>query len=132
MRELGMVLALWLVGADLAVTNGYIGYLYIAPRLDEYWAHVYRSLSLVMAAIVIASIYVQETAGEAWLPHAVLAGVLWGGLSTGFEAVVRHYILNQPWSQFLGDYQLREGRLGGLVLAGVVIAPIVLAWCFNR
>lgn len=52
------------------------------------------------------------------LSTPVLCGLIWV-----FETVLGHYVLGDPWSQVLRDYNVLEGRIWPLVL--LMISPYV-------
>ena len=49
----------------------------------------------------------------------------WLGLTVLFEFVFGHYIMGNPWSWLLHDYDLSKGRVWILVLIWVTGAPYV-------
>ena len=57
--------------------------------------------------------------------QALLIGVMWLSLTVAFEFVFGHYVMGNPWSRLLHEYNLLEGRLWVLVLIWITIAPLV-------
>ena len=64
--------------------------------------------------------------------HAILVGVIWLGLTILFEFGFGHYIMGNPWQKLLHDYNLAEGRVWGLFLLWITIAPFVFYKIIDR
>lgn len=63
--------------------------------------------------------------------HAVLIGLIWLALTILFEFGFGHYIMGNPWQKLLHDYNLAEGRVWGLFLVWITIAPFVFYKLLN-
>lgn len=59
------------------------------------------------------------------LKNAILIGFIWLGLTILFEFGFGHYIMGNSWQKLLHDYNLAEGRVWGLFLLWITIAPFV-------
>lgn len=57
--------------------------------------------------------------------QALTVGLIWLGLTIIFEFIFGHYVMGNPWSWLLHDYDLSKGRVWVLVLIWVTIAPYV-------
>jgi hypothetical protein len=57
--------------------------------------------------------------------QALTIGGIWLSLTVAFEFMFGHYVMGNPWSRLLQDYNLLEGRLWVLVLIWITIAPLV-------
>ena len=57
--------------------------------------------------------------------QALTVGLIWLGLTILFEFIFGHYVMGNPWSWLLYDYNLSEGRVWVFVLIWVTIAPYV-------
>ena len=64
--------------------------------------------------------------------HAIFIGLIWLGLTILFEFGFGHYIMGNSWSKLLHDYNLAEGRVWGLFLVWVTVAPFIFYMIFNR
>jgi hypothetical protein len=111
--------AAWGGMALFGVANGVSRALY-EKRLGERRAHQVSSATLVVALLPYAAAVERR-----WpLPTAGAgAGLAWVGLTVVFEFGFGHYVARQSWRALLADYDVAEGRLWPLVLAGVGTAP---------
>ena len=57
--------------------------------------------------------------------HAILIGLIWFGFTILFEFGFGHYIMDNPWQKLFHDYNISEGRIWGLFLLWITIAPII-------
>jgi hypothetical protein len=64
--------------------------------------------------------------------HAILIGLIWLGLTILFEFGFGHYIMGNSWQKLLHDYNLAEGRVWGLFLVWITIAPFIFYKFFNK
>lgn len=64
--------------------------------------------------------------------NAILIGVIWLGLTVLFEFGFGHYIMGNSWQKLLHDYNLAEGRVWGLFLVWITIAPFIFYKFFNK
>ncbi len=122
-----IALGFWFLLATVAITNGYIGNAYFAPKFGEYVSHVYKSIVAIVAIFCFALWYAQLIDGDTWLLTAIGAGLLWVSLTTVFEFVFGHYVFGHSWDKLLADYRILEGRLWLFVLITCAIAPLIMA-----
>jgi len=132
MMKLGIAVGLWFVAALVATGNGYVGNIFVAARLGQYGAHVYKTVVLVIVIFVLAWLYARITQGAGWVGAAWGAGVLWVGLTIVFEFIVGHYVFGNSWDILFADYKIWEGRLWSLVLLSSLVGPPTMAWLLNR
>ena len=59
------------------------------------------------------------------LKHAILLGIIWLSLTILFEFGFGHFIMGNSWEKLLYDYNLAEGRVWGLFLIWVLVAPVI-------
>ncbi|OPX22428.1 MAG: hypothetical protein B1H03_04410 [Planctomycetales bacterium 4484_113] len=130
--NLGLALVLWFAAVVIAIGNGFVGNLVVAPRLGQYSGHVYKSLVMIAVVFVLAWIYASQTQGTAWLAAAVGAGLLWFFLTIGFEFICGHFIFGHSWEALFADYRIWQGRLWLLVLLSDLVAPPIMGWILNR
>lgn len=57
--------------------------------------------------------------------QAIGVGLVWLVMMILFETVLGRYVLGNPWSQVLRDYNVLEGRLWPLALLWVTLSPYV-------
>jgi len=58
--------------------------------------------------------------------QALAIGFIWLVLTITFEFIFGHYVMGNPWSRLLHDYNLLEGRVWSLVLISIVILPYMI------
>ncbi|MDH4248032.1 MAG: hypothetical protein OEW39_09450 [Deltaproteobacteria bacterium] len=61
-----------------------------------------------------------------------LIGVFWVGLSALMEALFPHFVLGKPWARVPEPYATLEGRLHGLVVLVMLVAPLITGWRATR
>jgi hypothetical protein len=66
------------------------------------------------------------------IKHSILIGLIWLGLTFLFEFGFGHYIMGNSWQKLLHDYNIAEGRVWGLFLVWLVLAPYISYKTFNR
>jgi len=64
--------------------------------------------------------------------NAILIGVIWLVLTILFEFGFGHYIMGNSWQKLLHDYNIAEGRVWGLFLIWITIAPFIFYKFFNK
>ena len=113
----------WTGVVVLAVVNGGLHRLYEQP-LGELRAHQLSGVTL----LVLLAPWAARTERRHPLrtAHAAArAGAIWAGCTVAFEFLFFHYVGGQSWAQLLHDYDLTQGRIWGLVVAGIAVAPAV-------
>jgi hypothetical protein len=60
------------------------------------------------------------------LPEAVEAGAIWAAMTVSFEFLFFHYVGGKDWQELLHDYDVSDGRVWGLVVAGIWAMPAVV------
>lgn len=110
----------------LASLNGALRDLVLAPRWGDTPA---RALStIILCGLILLVTWL--TIGwihPATRREAIGIGVLWVGLTLGFEFLAGHFLFHKPWSTLWEDYDLRRGRIWVLVLVVTLLAPAWLA-----
>ncbi|HEX5479560.1 MAG TPA: hypothetical protein VFY79_07545 [Dehalococcoidia bacterium] len=54
---------------------------------------------------------------------AAIVGAMWMATGAGFDLGIGHYVDHKPWRVLLRDYNLAAGRLWGLDVAWIGVAP---------
>jgi hypothetical protein len=115
-------LFVWLGMVPIAIFNGVLRQYGYGPHLDELTAHQVSTLTgMVLMGLYIARVmrrWPTATARQAWV-----VGLLWLGMTVGFEFLFGHYVADYSWQRLLADYDLGAGRLWGLFLAWITLAP---------
>jgi hypothetical protein len=115
----------WLCIVPLAMTNGTVRDLILAPYLGGPIARAISCLTLAGAIFVVAWMSIRWISPidqvEAWV-----IGLIWLGLTLAFEFLVGHYVFGTPWEELRADYDILQGRLWILVLVAALTAPPVM------
>ena len=119
-------LLIWSAFVPIAIVNGAIRDLWIAPESGAASAHVISTLMLCLAIVALASLTI------AWIgPLDVRAtmriGALWLAMTLAFEFLAGHFLFSSPWERLLADYNVARGRIWVLVPATTAIAPWMAA-----
>lgn len=121
---MGIYLLGWLPMIVIAIANAAIREIGYAKYFSERHAH---QISTLTGAIFLG-IYMGWFVG-AWPPasltQATAVGALWLGLTVAFEFGFGRYVLKHSWRRLRQDYNLQAGRVWGLLLLWIAIAPAV-------
>jgi hypothetical protein len=120
-------LGVWVLMAVVAVLNGGFREVVLIPRVGEYPAHVLSTGVLVSAILVISFSYFRTTAIEYTRPELIVIGVLWTGLTVGFEFLVG-YLENTPPSVTVGQYNVLAGQVWIAVPVTLLLSPLLFGW----
>jgi hypothetical protein len=117
----------WLILFVIAFANGAFRSLYYVRFLGEQRANQVSCgtgiLAFGIAIWLLSRRWRFASNAQAWR-----TGLLWLGLTIGWEFVFGHYVMGHPWERLLHDYAIWEGRLWVLVLAFVLVAPVLVRW----
>lgn len=128
-RFLGSGLAVWPALAVAAAVNGVFREGVVGPLIGPAAAAVVAlvtGLGLVAFITVLFLKWVREarSAADLWL-----LGAIWTVLGIAFEFALFGLVLGVPFDDLLAEYNLLDGHLWPLFLAGVLLAPrLVAAW----
>jgi uncharacterized membrane protein len=121
---IGRALLVWLLLAVLAIANGTLRTLVLAPRIGEHTGRFVSTLLLSVFIAVAAWLTIPwiepATERDAWL-----VGGIWLVLTLAFEFGVGHWVFRNSWKKLLDEYDLSKGRIWTLVLATTLLAPVV-------
>jgi hypothetical protein len=114
--------AAWFPMLCIAIANGALRQLTFAKVMPEVRAH---QLSTATGAVLIG--FFIWAVVQKWPPssarQALSIGFVWLALTVAFEFFLGRFVLHRPWSQLLGDYNVREGRVWALFLVWLTLAP---------
>ena len=115
----------WFIMLFAAFINGAIRETLIVPKVGDQIGHVIGVIGLSSAVFVIAYFFVKtlETLPSSTL---LLVGLFWLVLSLLFEFGFFHYVMHEPWSKLLADYNVLQGRFLIVVWLSTLLSP--LAW----
>ena len=112
----------WLPMVLIAILNGIMREYFFAQKLSELHAHQLSTATLIL----ILGIYIW-TLTKFWRltssEQAFKIGLLWLGLTVSFEFLFGHYVMGHAWHRLLHDYNVFAGRIWGLVLVWIAVAP---------
>ncbi|MBR8840346.1 MAG: hypothetical protein DSM106950_41750 [Stigonema ocellatum SAG 48.90 = DSM 106950] len=114
----------WVPMIFIAIVNGSIRDLVYTKYLNELRAHQVSTAT----GIILFGLYIWVLTNF-WqiksTTQALSIGLIWLGLTVAFEFLFGHYVMGNPWSQLLADYNLLAGRVWIFVLIWTAIAPFV-------
>lgn len=112
----------WFPMVILAIGNGIARASVYEKHLGELRAH---QLSTVSGVVLLGAFmwFVVRRWPPASGRQALGIGLLWLGMTVGFEFLFGHFVVGHPWERLLADYNLFAGRLWVLVLVWVAVAP---------
>lgn len=114
----------WIPIVILAFANAAIRQAGYAKYVSELAAHQSSTLTICVAVGVYA--WLLSGCLKLHSPaQAIGVGPVWLVMTVIFETVLGHYVLGNPWSQVLRDYNILEGRVWGLFLPWHTLASYV-------
>ena len=112
----------WVPMVVIAIANAALRESVFARRLSELRAHQISTVTGVLLFGVyiwgITRIWRPASAGQAFA-----IGLIWLGLTVVFEFLFGHYVMGNPWSRLIHDYNLSAGRLWPVILLWITLAP---------
>ncbi|MEW6671730.1 MAG: hypothetical protein AB1427_08495 [Thermodesulfobacteriota bacterium] len=124
MKTMLIYAAGWGGMAVLAVLNGALRVKVYGPYMQELSAHQLSTF----VGIILMGLYIWVFTGF-FLPassrQAFAIGSMWLIMTILFEFGFGRYLMGNPWSRLLHDYNLFKGRLWMLLLIWITIAPYV-------
>jgi nitrate/nitrite-specific signal transduction histidine kinase len=112
----------WIPTVILGIANAAIRQTVYARYVSELAAHQISTLTLC----ILYGIYVWVVVGFLKLQspgQAISVGLLWMVLTILFEFGLGHYVLGDSWGKLLHAYNILEGRVWGLFILWVALAP---------
>ena len=116
----------WLLLLLLAIANGALREMWLAPATGTRSAHVLSTISLsvlILLATRLTAAFVRYRSPRA----AWRVGALWVVMTLDFEFLAGHYASGKPWVVRLAGYDLAQGRIWPLDLLVTLAAPRVAA-----
>ena len=115
----------WVPLVFLGIGNATIRQVVYAGYVSELAAHQISTLTIIIFyaayAWVVLGLLRPHSAGQ-----AVAVGLMWMVLTVLFEFGLGHYVLDDSWGNLLHAYNLLEGRVWGLFILWVGLAPYVI------
>jgi hypothetical protein len=118
--------AVWLALAAFGVVNGVFRRSVLDWSVGSEVAHILSTTTLAGAVFVAALLWVGSGTRSFRLTQLVWVGLLWAAATILFEVVLGRYAAARSWADILGDFELRGGRLFGLVILVELAAPLTV------
>ncbi len=114
----------WVGSVVIAIINGAIrerGYKEFVGELRAHRISTFTGIILFGLCVWILNlIWKIQSVGQ-----AMTIGLIWLALTVAFEFLFGHYVMKNPWSKLLQDYNILKGRFWVLVLIWITIAPYI-------
>ncbi|HYG64288.1 MAG TPA: hypothetical protein VEL74_17050 [Thermoanaerobaculia bacterium] len=120
-------LAVWLLILVLAIINGAFREAVLLPSLGRPLGLVLSGLLLSVCIIVVACFFVPRMARTERLRPLYL-GLLWLGLTLGFEFGFGRLVQRRSWPELLEAYTFKDGNIWPIVLVVTFLAPLLAVW----
>lgn len=117
---------IWLLFIPLAVLNGVLRDLLLAPVLGGTAARALSSVTLSLLLFCLTVLLIRRI-GASSRRELFAVGGLWLVLTLLFEFSFFVLVMGHPLDELLGDFDLFRGRLWLLVLATTFFAPFLAA-----
>ena len=116
---------MWFAMVAVAIVNGVLREKTFARSMPELRAH---QLSTAIGALAMGVLiwFIVDWWPPASGREALVIGVLWLGMTVGFEFFMGLALRKRPWAEMVGAYDLRRGRVWVLLLLWITVAP----WLF--
>ncbi len=125
MNILLLSILVWLLFMPLAILNGTIREFVYKKYVGELRAHQVSSVIFVIVVFIVTAIFL--TLVDSYTNEELaLIGIIWTTLTILFEFVFGHYVMKHSWEKLFADYDIRKGRVWGLVLFSFLVAPIII------
>jgi hypothetical protein len=117
---------IWLLFIPLAIGNGALRYLVLAPLLGDALGRAVSSLTLSLLILGVTVLLVKRLGVTTRAGYLVVGG-FWLVLTVLFEFSFFVAVMGHPLDVLLADYDLFRGRLWLVVLATTFFAPLLAA-----
>jgi hypothetical protein len=117
-------LTVWVVFMFAEVLHGTARVLWLEPLIGDIEARqisVFTGLAIILA-IVIASI---RWIGATRVAQLYEIGLLWLGLTVGFEIMLGRFVMGLSWERIFSDYDLLHGGLMPIGLLVLTVSPLI-------
>ena len=114
----------WFGIVVLGLINATVRQVVYARYVGDLAAHQISTLTFA----VLVGLYAWALSGFLKLSsagEAIGVGLMWMVLTIVFEFALGRYVVGDPWGKLVHDYNLLEGRVWGLFILWVRLAPYV-------
>lgn len=120
-------LTVWVMFMFAEVLHGTVRVFWLEPLIGDIKARqisVFTGLAIILA-IVIASI---RWIGATRMTQLYEIGLLWLGLTVGFEIMLGRFVMGLSWERIASDYDLLHGGLMPIGLLVLTVSPLIATW----
>jgi hypothetical protein len=114
----------WIPMPFIGIINGIIRQYGYKNFVSELTAHqISTATGIVLFGLYVWFVMLKwkiQSAGQ-----ALVIGLIWLCFTVAFEFLFGHFVMKNPWSVLLRDYNILEGRLWVLVLVFITLAPLI-------
>ena len=114
----------WLLFIPLAIANGALRDLVLAPALGDTLGRAVSSLTLSLLILGLTLLLVKRLGVDTRAGYLVV-GAFWLVLTLLFEVSFFVLVMGHPMDELLMDYDIFRGRLWLIVLATTFFAPLL-------
>lgn len=108
----------------LAIVNATLRNNVYGPILkNELLVHQISTVTAIVMFLTTMYVFFSRTRAPYTETNLLVIGILWLALTIAFEFGFGHYVMGNPWSRLLHDYNLLAGRLWILVLVTILVGP---------
>jgi hypothetical protein len=120
-------LGVWVLFVILAIVNATLRNNIYGPILkNDLLAHQISTVTAIVLFLTTMYVFFSRTHAPYTGMDLIAIGILWLALTIAFEFGFGHYVMGNPWSRLLHDYNLFAGRLWILVLVTILLGPYVI------
>jgi hypothetical protein len=120
-------LMVWVMFMFAEVLHGTARVFWLEPLIGDIKARqisVFTGLVIILA-IAIASI---RWIGATRMTQLYEIGLLWLGLTVGFEIMLGRFVMGLSWERIASDYNLLHGGLMPIGLLVLTVSPLIATW----
>ncbi len=114
----------WLPLVVIGIINGVIREQWYGNHINELRAH---QISTVTGAVLFG-LYIWAIS-RIWqlesVEQSLCVGFIWLAMTVCFEFIFGHYVAGHSWTKLVYDYNIFAGRIWGLLLVWITVAPYV-------
>jgi hypothetical protein len=113
---------IWIIIAILAIANGALRDLVLAPIIGLEWALPISGISLSLIILLVTHLAFPfigaHSSSMLWL-----VGLQWVAMTMTFEFGFGHYVMDKSWEELLNSFDMLSGDLFLMVLFVSLAAP---------